>query len=64
MGKLQEYTQFLTFKELQEESAFLKVVAQVFEAGDFPNIFLRFLGCVFEVRFLIKKFLLKKRVLQ
>ena len=30
-------------KTLQEKSAFLKISAQAFEAGDFLNIFLRFL---------------------
>ena len=31
-------------KSLQEKSAFLKISAQAFEAGDFLNILLRFLG--------------------
>ena len=31
-------------KSLQEKSAFLKISAQAFEAGDFLNIFLRFSG--------------------
>ena len=35
---------FVTFKELQEKSAFLKIPAQAYEAGDFLNIFLRFWG--------------------
>ena len=34
-------TQFVTFKELYEKSAFLKIAAHTFEAGDFLNIFLR-----------------------
>ena len=44
---------FVTFKELLEKSAFLKITAQAFEAGDF-NILLRFWG-VFTVHFLTKK---------
>ena len=35
---------FVTFKEVQEKSAFLKIAAPAFEAGDFADIFLRFLG--------------------
>ena len=35
---------FVTFKELSEKSFILKIVAQGFEAGDFLNIFLWFLG--------------------
>ena len=35
---------FVTFKELQQKSAFLKIKAQAFEAGDFLSIFLRFWG--------------------
>ena len=35
---------FVTFKELKEKSAFLRIAAQIFEVGDFLNIFLRFLG--------------------
>ena len=31
-------------KSLHEQSAFLKILAQAFEAGDFLNILLRFLG--------------------
>ena len=31
-------------KTLQEKSAFLKISAQAFEAGDFLNILLTFLG--------------------
>ena len=34
----------VTFKKLKQKSAFLKISAQVFEAGDFLNIFLRFSG--------------------
>ena len=34
----------VTFKELYEKSVFLKIAAQAFEAGDFLNISLRFLG--------------------
>ena len=40
--KWQNLGNFVTFKELQEESAFLKVAPQTFEAGDFLNIFLGF----------------------
>ena len=32
----------VAFKELHEKSAFLKIAAQAFEAGDFLNIFLKF----------------------
>ena len=39
---------------------FLKIPAQAFEAGDFPNIFLTF--GVFEAQFLIKIFLIKKNM--
>ena len=35
---------FVTFKGLKEKSAFLKIAAQASEAGDFLDIFLRFLG--------------------
>ena len=35
---------FVTFKEVSEKSLLLKIAAQAFEAGDFLNIFLRFLG--------------------
>ena len=35
---------FVTFKELKEVLMFLKIADQAFEAGDFLNIFLRFLG--------------------
>ena len=35
---------FVNFKEFWEKSAFLKIVAQAFKAGDFLNIFLGFLG--------------------
>ena len=35
---------FVTFKELKNQSAFLKIVDQAFEAGDFLNIFLKFRG--------------------
>ena len=38
---------------------FFKIGAKVIEAGDFLNIFLRF--WVFEVNFLIKVFLIKKK---
>ena len=37
-------TQIVTFKQLYEKSAFLKIAAQTFEVGDFLNIFLRFWG--------------------
>ena len=32
----------MTFKELKQKSAFLKIAAPAFEAVDFLNIFLRF----------------------
>ena len=44
-----------TFKELLEKSAFLKIAAQAFKAGDFFHIFSRFLD--FEDHFLSKIFL-------
>ena len=54
-------------EELKGKSAFLKIPVQTFEAGDFLNIlgFLRkiFQGFgIFEAHFLIKIFLIKKRV--
>ena len=52
---------FVTFKELQEKSAFLKIAAHAFEARNFLNIYLKFC-CFFEADFLIKTFLIKKRV--
>ena len=45
---------FVTFKELLEKSAFLKITAQAFVAGDFLNILLRFWG-VFTAHFLKMK---------
>ena len=39
-----DLTNFVTSKELQEKSAFLKIATQVFEAGNFVNIVLRFWG--------------------
>ena len=48
----------VTFKELYEKSVFLKIAAQAFEAGDFLNISLRFLG--FWGSFCYKKFSYKK----
>ena len=35
---------FVTFEEVEEKSAILKISAQSSEAVDFPNIFLSFLG--------------------
>ena len=35
---------FVTFKELKKQWAILKILDQVFEAGDFLNLFLRFRG--------------------
>ena len=40
--KMLKFTQFVTFKELWEKSAFLKIAAEAFEAEDFLNIFLSF----------------------
>ena len=42
--KCQNLLNFVTFKEVLEKSAFLRVKAQTFEAGVFLNIFLRFWG--------------------
>ena len=42
--KSENLLNFVTFKELWEKSVFLKIAAQTFDAGDFLNIFLRFLG--------------------
>ena len=53
---------FVTFKELQEKSAFLKIGAQAFEAEYFLNICLRFLG--FWGSFSNKRFSYKKSVLE
>ena len=56
-------------EELKEESAFSKIPAETFEAGDFLNIFGFFLGGgifqgfeIFEAHFLIKVFLIKKHL--
>ena len=35
---------FVTFKELKKQWAFLKILDQAFEAADFLNIFLKFRG--------------------
>ena len=40
--KFQNLLNFVTFKEPQEKSAFLKIAAQAFEAVDFGYIFVRF----------------------
>ena len=40
--------------QIFEKLEFLKITAQAFEAGDLPNIFVRF--WVFEAHFLIKLF--------
>ena len=50
---------FVTYKGPLEKSAFLKIVAQAFEAGDFLNIFLRFSG--FWGLFSYKNFSYKKK---
>ena len=42
--KNQNLLNFVTLKELQEKSEFLKIEPQAFETGDFHNSFLRFLG--------------------
>ena len=44
MRKKLNLLNFVTFKELWEKTTFLKISAQAFEAGDFLNVFLRFLG--------------------
>ena len=55
--KMLKFTQFC-IKELKEKSAFLKIAALAFEARDlFSSGF-----CLFEAHFLIKLFLVKKRV--
>ena len=43
MKKSENLLTFVTFKELQEKSVFLKLAALAFQAGDFLNIFLSFL---------------------
>ena len=58
--KCQNLLNFVTFKELYEKSVFLKIVAQASESGNFLNIFLIF--GIFDARFLIKIFLIKKPV--
>ena len=40
--KCQNLLNFVTFKELQEKSTFLKITAKTFKAADFLNIFLKF----------------------
>ena len=42
--KMLNFTSFVTYKGHLEKSAFLKIAAQAVEAGNFLNIFLRFLG--------------------
>ena len=56
-------TNFATPKELKEKLAFLKSVAQAFEAGDFLSILLRFWGLflIKKAHFLIKNNLIKKK---
>ena len=56
-------TNFATPKELKEKLAFLKSVAQAFEAGDFLSILLRFwsLFLIKKAHFLIKNNLIKKK---
>ena len=44
LNKKKSSNLLVTFKELLEKSAFLKIAAQASEAGDFLNIFLRFWG--------------------
>ena len=50
-------SQSCNFQRALRKSAFLKITAQAFEAGDFLNIFLRFLGFSgsFFLYFLYKK---------
>ena len=50
----------VTFKKLKQKSAFLKISAQAFEAGDFLNIFFWFWG--FWGSFSYRIFFIKKRV--
>ena len=42
MGKILNLVNFVTFKELWQKSAFVKIAAQLLEAGDFLSIFVRF----------------------
>ena len=45
---------FVTFEEVEEKSAILKISAQSSEAVDFPNIFLsflEFLGSFYHIKF-------------
>ena len=44
-----KFSQFWSFKEHQKKSAFLKLVAQEFETGDFLNI-LEFLRFIFSLK--------------
>ena len=39
LKKCLDLLNFVTFKKLQRKSAFLKIAAQVFEAGDFLILF-------------------------
>ena len=59
MRKKLKFTQFHNL--LLEKSVFLKIVVKAFEAGDFLTFYLGFWD--FEAHFLIKIFLIKKRVL-
>ena len=38
-----KFTQFCNFKELRKNQPFFEIAAQAFKAGNFLNIFLRFL---------------------
>ena len=39
-----KFTQLCNFKELRKNQPFFEIAAQAFKAGNFLNIFLRFLG--------------------
>ena len=55
--KMVKFTQFCNFQRALGKISLLKIPAQTFETGDFLNIF-----GIFEAHFLIKIFLIRKRV--
>ena len=56
---LNEIYFILSIFKIKEKPSLFKIAAQAFEAGDFLKHFLKFE--VFEIDFLIKLFLIKKR---
>ena len=56
--KMLKFNQFCNFKEHKEKSGFLKIAVQAIEAGHFLSEGFS----IFEAHFLIKMFLIKKRV--